>query len=362
MAEKNEFIGWLKAVRERQPAFLLSVVGLFLFVWFAVSRISESYWTTIIFLMSWPVIAIIAILLIVKMSEALKGVTVIAVLSAAIFAVFLVLPDLENGSGPTSSDIPAFEKSPPSVSVGQATDHAQDGGNGEKEAVVQQETTVPQFSFDIPGLIGKDIDEVRAMLGTPSSFHEPTKKEISMFPEQVLMYEKDGNSLLVHYDYKTRTVAHLDFGGAGITEGESTNESTLLTLGNLKRDDPEYSLNFVKDPKDSSRAFSVQVIKKLPMNLDGEAAITPDGIKIQNHEIHDWINCDFKINPSGLFNNGYVYSSSLGISAKGSATVPFSEFTKDGKRFNYYLEKPESLFVGCYTYGQRRSTYYSTGN
>ncbi len=85
----------------------------------------------------------------------------------------------------------------------------------------------PQVTFDIPALIGKNIDEVRKVLGKPyASPSGPTdlKKEY-----YVVDYHKDGQILMIFYNVHDRKVGEFCI----VSSVEYDNVKDLLKIGNL---------------------------------------------------------------------------------------------------------------------------------
>lgn len=209
---------------------------------------------------------------------------------------------------------------------------------------------VPQFTFDVPSLIGKNIDEVKSALGTPNNFKEPTKQQLAITDEWYMEYIKDDNSLLITYDLKTKVVTDFFI--------EGTDKSKVLTTGNLKEKADDYDVRFVNSIKNANEITGVKIAKKLPAELNGNVTYNAVAFKVDNKESYAWANCKFEIN-GGTFSNGYVFKSSGGIKANDSLIIPFAEFTKDGERFNFYAQKPENLFISCDTNSQHRSNYFT---
>lgn len=109
--------------------------------------------------------------------------------------------------------------------------------------------------FDVPSLLGKNVDQVKTILGNPASDAEPTKQQLSMgVNEWDKEFQKDGESLLITYNPKTRQV--IDFFISGV------NKNDVLTIGNLKDGDSRYALEFVKSLKNPAEITGVKVTKK----------------------------------------------------------------------------------------------------
>lgn len=211
------------------------------------------------------------------------------------------------------------------------------------------QNVAPQFTFDVPALVGKSLDEVKATLGKPKTFKEPTKQDLLMFDTWNIEYEKDGVGLLVSYNLKTKGV--VDF----FMDGHD--KATLLAQGNLQEKNDAYVVEPVKNILDESKITGIKIMKKLPQELDANVTYNAIAFKIDNKEDYDWGNCKFEINGK-FFGGGYVYKATKNVKANDSLVIPFSEFTQDGKRFNFFSEKPEKLFISCDVMGQHRTNFF----
>ncbi len=127
-------------------------------------------------------------------------------------------------------------------------------------------TPTPASTFDIPALIGKDIDGVRKVLGNPidkaQGIEEPSKEQIELgITEWDNTFEKGEESLAVTFNYKTRKIKDF-FIPTNDTSSSNQNKLRLLRVGNLKENDPRYILNFVKAVKDASKITGVIITPK----------------------------------------------------------------------------------------------------
>ncbi len=218
------------------------------------------------------------------------------------------------------------------------------------EAPQEPQDIAPQFMFDVPSLIGKNIDDVKVALGNPTDFTPPTKQQLAAFDMWDMGYTKDGTSLIIEYSPKSKVVFNFFIDG--------NDKAKLLALGNLQEKNDAYILDFVKNVSNQNEILGVGIYKKLPMELDASVAYNMVAFQVTNNEGYNWTDCRFEIN-GGVISSGYEYKTSSGIKAKDVLTIPFSEFTKDGERFNFFEQKPEKLFVACNTSKQHRSNYFS---
>jgi len=86
----------------------------------------------------------------------------------------------------------------------------------------------PQVTFDIPALIGKNIDEVRKILGKPteSDPDPPKHKEKGNYS---CFYDRGNQTLGISYNPYTRLIESFQI----ISSEEYDNVNDLLKLGNL---------------------------------------------------------------------------------------------------------------------------------
>lgn len=141
------------------------------------------------------------------------------------------------------------------------------GGESKKESSTPQQqpkpaTTAPEaaqetkpaFVFDIPTLVGKNIDEVRKMLGQPlDTYPEPNQQQIELGTDQWDNgYKKDSVELIVTFDPKTRKIT--DFFLSGDNRGK------LIQQGNLKENQSSYRIEEVK----ALRGGGITGIKIIP--------------------------------------------------------------------------------------------------
>jgi hypothetical protein len=97
--------------------------------------------------------------------------------------------------------------------------------------------------FDVPALIGKNVDQVKAVLGATKIKDEPTQLQLDMGTDEWSnTITKDGVDLLVTYHPKTRKVVDF-FISASVVEGD---QETLYKVANVKPGASNYRLEFVK--------------------------------------------------------------------------------------------------------------------
>lgn len=110
------------------------------------------------------------------------------------------------------------------------------------------------YVFDIPSLVGKNVDEIISLLGQPKEGSLPTEEQTKLSNEWSIEFGKDGQTLLVEYNLKTKVVKDLFISG--------DNKVELLKIGNLKENDPNYSLEFIKQQNDSTKITGVTITEK----------------------------------------------------------------------------------------------------
>ncbi len=113
-----------------------------------------------------------------------------------------------------------------------------------------KEQKPPQVTFDIPSLIGKNIDEVRKVLGKPL-YHpiEPSNPKKDTFENE---FEKNGETLFVDFNPKSRRISQLCL----ISSEEYDKLEDIMKIGNLTstKTDSYYIESF--HPFDSTPPFT----------------------------------------------------------------------------------------------------------
>jgi len=110
--------------------------------------------------------------------------------------------------------------------------------------------------FDVPSLIGKSIDEVRQVLGSPQDTEiEPSQQQLNLgVTEWYNGFTSDGQDLMVTYNPRTRKVIDLFLAGS--------DRDTLMQLGNLGADSPAYRVESVKALREPSQITGLKIIPK----------------------------------------------------------------------------------------------------
>lgn len=123
---------------------------------------------------------------------------------------------------------------------------APSNSNKPTSEVVQVQTV--SVAFDVPSLVGKSFAELTQTLGTSTNNSEPTQRMIDGGVDTwEKTWTKDGYSLMVTYEIKTKEIVDLFLGAnsdAVFKQFEDTNN--ILKAGNLSTNDPRYTVEFVK--------------------------------------------------------------------------------------------------------------------
>lgn len=122
-----------------------------------------------------------------------------------------------------------------------------------KSSIAQQQKV--ETKFDVPSLIGKNIDQIKSILGKPEDDSEPTSLQRQQgVNEWSKSYVKSGSTLLITYNPITRKVVDFFIDGS--------DRQVLLKIGNLSETDKRYKIEFVKAIKDPSIITGVIVTAK----------------------------------------------------------------------------------------------------
>lgn len=136
--------------------------------------------------------------------------------------------------------------------------------NNEPIAVVTQPTIeAPKFVFDLEALYGKNIDEIRDILGTPLDGDQidPTALQLEMgFTEWSNSFKKDDWELLVTYNPTNKKVTDffLSTQSSAETKQDAENLKNILNVQNSNN----YIFELVKAIKDPSIYTGIKVIPK----------------------------------------------------------------------------------------------------
>ena len=124
------------------------------------------------------------------------------------------------------------------------------------------QTQTFQSVFDVPSLVGKNIDEIRQVLGEPAdkTLTEPNAQQLALgTKEWDNTFKKDGKELLVTFNVQSRKVVDF-FIGTDDPLGKTKDKKHLMELGGVKDSNPNYRIEFVKAIIDPSFYTGVKII------------------------------------------------------------------------------------------------------
>ncbi len=138
-----------------------------------------------------------------------------------------------------------------------------DGPAEQKATDTQVASTASEPVFDVPALMGKNVDEITTMLGKPMSDDEPTAQQLVLgTKEWSNTYKKDDQELLVTYNLKSRTVIDFFISAHSDNELSRKDMDKLLEVGSLKQGASDYSIEYVKALKDPSTYTGIKITPK----------------------------------------------------------------------------------------------------
>jgi hypothetical protein len=125
-------------------------------------------------------------------------------------------------------------------------------------------------AFDIPALLGKNIDQLKTTLGVPSKDTEPTKQQANAGIDQWdKTWVKDGEELMVTYDVKTRKIVSF-FIDTTDPSGLTIDKEYLEAVGNIKTGQETYDVEFVEAINNPGKYTGIKVT---PVDLQAKAAL-----------------------------------------------------------------------------------------
>ena len=137
------------------------------------------------------------------------------------------------------------------------------GSNSAEPASTNNQKATIKVIFDVSSLIGKNIDEIRKILGKPSDKEiEPTKLQMKMkFDSWDNSFEKDRHSLLVTFNPQNRQVVDF-FIGTTEPSGCTSDYSDLLQICNVTNENSKYSIEPVPTIKDNTKFTGIKIVAK----------------------------------------------------------------------------------------------------
>lgn len=110
----------------------------------------------------------------------------------------------------------------------------------------------PQVTFDIPSLIGKNIDQVRKVLGkSDDTFPDPSRPSVKGYTN---WYHKNGQELLIDFNPHTRKITRFYIH----PDVPYDNLEDVMKVGNL---DSIETMNYIIEPGYSFLGSSYRSIK-----------------------------------------------------------------------------------------------------
>lgn len=130
-----------------------------------------------------------------------------------------------------------------------------------EESVASIPVSTQKVVFDVPSLVGKDLKQLREILGTPSYDKEPTVQQVALVDTWEKTWTREGYDLMVTYNIKTKKVVDLFLGAdTDATYAIFENTNNILKVGNLQPNSNEYSVEFVKVIK--GNGYTGAIIKR----------------------------------------------------------------------------------------------------
>ncbi|OGH15917.1 MAG: hypothetical protein A2869_00330 [Candidatus Levybacteria bacterium RIFCSPHIGHO2_01_FULL_40_58] len=131
--------------------------------------------------------------------------------------------------------------------------------NAPQAVITQALNQAPKYVFNVPSLVGKDLDGVISVLGTPEG-QDPTAEQIRLgAKEWDKTFVKDGKELMATYTISDRKIVDF-FISSEDPSGATKDKSYLLEIGNLNENDSRYKVEFVKTLKDPSLFTGVKIM------------------------------------------------------------------------------------------------------
>jgi len=130
------------------------------------------------------------------------------------------------------------------------------------EEVQAVQPAAPAYAFDIPSLLGQDIDALKQTLGAPTEDSEPTAAQLQLGTDTwEKSWTKGEYDLMATYDVKTKKVVDLFLStntDAAFASFKDTDN--ILKIGNLEKSNSRYSVEFVKANKGGYTGVIVRAI------------------------------------------------------------------------------------------------------
>ena len=155
--------------------------------------------------------------------------------------------------------ITAMFTSPKQETKTQSTSEQKTTSNSTSEKQNTEEQVA--VAFDIPSLLGKNIDQLRTVLGNPTDSQIEPNGAQSNFETWDNTFKKGDYELLATYNPKTRVVEDL-FLSTDDPSGQTKDKNRLLKQANVKEGSNLYKIEFVKTIKDPAYYTGIKVSQK----------------------------------------------------------------------------------------------------
>lgn len=122
-------------------------------------------------------------------------------------------------------------------------------------------TPTPKFIFDVPSLFGKNIDEIRTILGEPADkeLTESTQEQLSLGATQwTNTFKKDEYELQVTFNPSSRKI--IDF--FACPSSGYVDQNKLMEVSNTKENASNYTIKPVKELKNPNNITGITIILK----------------------------------------------------------------------------------------------------
>lgn len=120
---------------------------------------------------------------------------------------------------------------------------------------------VQNYTFDVPSLVNKSLDEIITELEPyKQKTLEPNKAQIDAgVKEWEVSFKKDNKELLVTYVISTKQIKDF-FISSDDSSGSTKDKNHLLELGKLSENDPNYKIEYVKVLRDPASFTGIKII------------------------------------------------------------------------------------------------------
>lgn len=118
-----------------------------------------------------------------------------------------------------------------------------------------------EIIFDIPSLIGLNINQVEKNINIPNSSLKPKDNQVEILKEWDMTFKNNGFELLVTFNTNTGAVKDF-FVGTNDEMYENGDIEGLMEITNTKDNDPKYKISFIPALKDPAKFTGILVTPK----------------------------------------------------------------------------------------------------